>query len=285
MQREKLLPLLSLLLRPLVRFCLRHGLHIQDLHEAAKGVFVAEAREHLTTRGDDPNISRVSAATGMHRRDVMRIANDGAVKSEPLGLISRVVGQWQYDKRYCQKSGKPRELSCGTTESEFHQLVAALSSDIHAGTVLRELERLGIVERKEGANGERVEQRVKLCSGVVVPSGDVLVSYKLLAKDSLNLYSAVEENIFQQANNKTSEADKSPNLHGTTEFDNIRSEALPKIREWLYSEGSKFHARARDYLSKYDLDIRATGKKSVGGGKVSLTTFSLCSDESRDLSS
>lgn len=254
-----LITVLTTLLRPAARFCLRHGLHIQDLLEAAKAVFLEVCAEELRAKGEKANTSRLSAATGIHRRDVMRITERGELKEQPQGLISRVLGQWQHDRRFTTSAGKPRQLSLSDDNNEFRKLILAVSQDLNPGTLLFELERLGAVERRGN--------RLILKAQAYVPRNDWKEGYRMLARDSSYLSNAVEQNVHEQA--------EEPNLHATTELDNIRLDEVPRIRQWLLEEGSKFHNRVRAYLSRFDLDLNPRGRNAQGGAKVVFSCFSF----------
>lgn len=268
MTRNELPDILFYLLRPIARFCLRHGLHVQDLVEAAKRALLYEAAAGLRestppAERERPNFSRLSAATGIHRRDVMRLAADQPPNIEPQSLVSRIIGQWQHDRRFTATKNRARALTFGQDGSEFQQLVEAVSKDLHAGTLLKELDRLGIVTFHD--------DRVALTNTAFSLRGNAKDAYRMLARDSMTLATAVDENLADRT--------ATPHLHATTEFDNIRIDALPAIRKWLLTEGSKFHDKVRRYLSAYDLDLNRptprAGAAPLGGGRVSLTTVSL----------
>ena len=271
MEKNLLTKTLKRLLAPAVRFCLRHALHVQDIEALVKEVLIEQASIELEGRGQKVNISRLSAATGLHRRDVMRLAGeDGEQKPaaprtvEGKGLISRVIGRWQFDKKFLTPTHRPRTLTVGGADSEFNELVRSVSNDLNAGTVLRELERVGAVERT--ARG------IKLITHVYQSKRDAVEGFRMLGEDLCDLTGSVEENIAGQSD--------VPNLHARTEFDNIYVDALPQIREWLLRRGTEFHAAAREYLASFDRDFAArsdAGRSS--GARVVIGTFSLTADE------
>ncbi|MBP9838433.1 MAG: hypothetical protein KBC84_06940, partial [Proteobacteria bacterium] len=229
MKRASLLLILKQLLRPAVRFSLRFGFHIQDILEAAKQAFLEEAALSLKNTGREANISQLSAITGLHRRDVMRIFRDGDTINEPQGLINRIIGQWLFDKRFNLSAGKARPLATTKENNEFAKLVNTVSNDLNPGTILNELLRLNIVEKKKN--------RLLLLSSTFDTKKEVNLSYHTLTRELDNLYLTVEENLYDST--------KIPNLHGTTEFDKINLENLPQIKKWFFEEGSKSHKKAR----------------------------------------
>ncbi|MCO6430852.1 MAG: hypothetical protein J5J00_08320 [Deltaproteobacteria bacterium] len=249
---------LRLVLRPIARFSLQRAINIQDLVESLKFVLISVAKEELEAGGEKPNVSKLSIMTGMHRRDVMRILASDEIPDRPAGLTSRIIGQWEQDSRFTTKAGVPRVLTVDGEDSEFAELVKLVSKDLHPGTILHELERLGVVEHVRG--GVRVKARYESARG------DPEKGYQILGADLADLINAADENVFGSA--------ETPNLHARTEYDNIFVDDLPKIREWLLKEGSAFHQKARNYLSRFDKDINPHIKKD-GGARVVLGTYSL----------
>lgn len=249
------------MLRPVVRLCLRRSVHLGDVVELLKEVFVETAKGELRTAGEIPSLSRLSVMTGVHRKDVTRI--ERAKNSAPGGdnLIARVMAQWQHDGRFLTKGGKPRALAAEGRESEFAALVRTVNGeDVSPYAVLHEMERLGAVERGE--------KDVRLVWRDFVAGADLKTGLEMLAADTVDLGAAVEENVFNGS-------DLQKNLHLKTEFDNVTSKAIPAIRAWFVQEGSLFHHRVRDFLARYDRDMNPSLKDELGGCRVVLGTFSL----------
>ncbi len=251
---------LTLLLRPVVTFCMKRGIQVQDLIESVKIVFVDLAAEELERGQHEISISKINLITGLHRRDVTRLYQFATTKEQDTGLVTRVIGQWQSDKRFRAKSGKgARLLSYEGAESEFALLIATVSKELNAYTVLFEMERIGAVEKSK--KGLKLITRAFL-----PPKGDLKESINLLAKDCEDLMSAVESNLNDDL--------KIKNLHLKTEYDNIPESCLPKIRSWVLKEGSAFHEKVRGFISTFDRDINP---EVVGCGprrRIAVGTFS-----------
>lgn len=256
---------LRLVLRPVVKFCLRWSLSIQDLNEACKAVFVQVVSEELEERGEKINISRIALTSGLHRRDVMRLLNPDDQSVQQGGLVMRVIGQWQMDKRFQDNRGKPRELTYEGERSDFHKLVSRISKDLNPGTFLFELERIGAISRK----GDKISLIVKSYN----PRGNPEAGFALLAADAEDLMCAVEENIYGNSEN--------PNLHAKTAYDNIRLSDLPKVEKWILKEASTFHEKVRKFIAQYDCDLNPKLRGSRGA-RVVLGTFSRVSKKELD---
>jgi len=260
---EKRIEVLSVILRPVVSYCLRHSISSSDVLEVLKATFVRLASEEIKHSGQKQTVSRLSVMTGIRRREVKRFIEKGQSVGSHSSLPKRILGRWEQDPRFVTKSKKPRVLSCKGPNSEFEQLVCSVSNDVGPVAILDELARLGLVECK-GNN-------VKLLSGVYSDEGDPEKGLAILARDIETFSQAAEENIFTPQDPK--------NLHICTSYDNIFKSDLKEIRQWLYKEGQLFHKRARDYLSKFDKDINPQpGKK--GGSRVSVVAFSFTAPDS-----
>ena len=79
------------MLRPLIRFCLKRSVGLQDWVEATKIVYLEVAVEEMTKAGQKVNMSRLSTYTGVHRRDVVRIHKEGETKEDSKRFASRVI--------------------------------------------------------------------------------------------------------------------------------------------------------------------------------------------------
>lgn len=254
--REVLSRCICHMLRPIVRFSLRHSIGFRELTELLKVATVDVAAENLKAQGEKVNASRLCVATGLHRGEINRIWS-GEVKEQNPAYSARVIGRWLADPQFLTKSRKPRVLSLDGDNSEFVQLVRTECTNVHPGTVLFDLERTGAVQRIAGG--------VKLVYRAYVPKGDPEEGFKMFSEDATHLLHSMEETILGGV--------KPPNLHIRTEYDNIAKDDLPAIRQWFYREGNLFHKKVRDFLSKFDLDLHPKKGKS-GGNKVFIASFS-----------
>lgn len=248
---------LRLLLRPIARFCSRHSFHIQDLVEAAKAAFLDVAHEELQEGEREVSVCKLSAFTGLHRRDVDRIFKHEEIRDSGQGLVNRVIGQWQQSKRFCAQNGKPRVLIVKEGKDEFKDLVESVTTEVTPGTILFELQRIGAVqETRDG---------LKLTARVYLPRGDMKQGFRMVQSDIDDLVRAVEGNLLGPAGEY--------NLHLKTSYDKIPVSSVPEIREWITREGSALHQKARNYLSQYDLDIHPELPSDVPVTRVALGTF------------
>lgn len=256
-QQTLLLSFLRAILRPVAKFCLKSGFKIQDVTECLKEVFIEGAKAQLDTQGERITDSRLSVMTGLHRKDIPRVTEGAGRYVEPRGLIARVLGQWQNDPKYLSTAKKPRVLTVGSDKSEFYKLVESVSKELNPSTVLFELERVKAVKREK--------RGLRLVVDAYTPKGDIEAALKILANDSSDLHSAIEQNLFT--------LQPIPNLHLRTEYDRIRPEAVPNIKHYLLKEGHAMHERFRKFISRYDQDINPDPKSEGPYVRVVVGTF------------
>jgi len=249
---------LRVILRPVVRYCLKNSMGVRELLDAARHVFVSLAVEELEKTEKKTTTSRISVITGL-QRPLIKACRKNPDPSPPSRFSTRVISQWRRDPRFLTKSKAPKVLSYEGDNNEFRKLVEAVSSDLHPRTLLFDLERLGVVEITK--NG------VKLKVRAYRPAGKPTEVYRMMARDVEELMRAVIENIEHEAQGKDP-----INFHAYTYFDNVSAEDLSHLRKWLAKQGTRFHQRVERYLAKYDLDV-TPHKDKRGGHRIAMGSF------------
>lgn len=137
----------QVLMVPVVRWLLRHGVHYSAFADVLKKVFVTVARQELVDSGPRVTDSSISVLSGVHRKDVRALGDAAPATSlRSVPLASQVFTRWLTDARYCTEPGRPAPLARAGTGSSFETLAREVSTDVHPRTVLDELLRLGLVE-------------------------------------------------------------------------------------------------------------------------------------------
>jgi hypothetical protein len=255
------------MLYPLIRFCLKRGVKLQEFLEISKELFIEAGKNELSESDVEQSTNRISIYTGVHRRDVERFKTGTPKKKTTADILTRVLGQWKNDKRFCLKLGKPKPLTFSGKEGEFADLVYSVSKELSPYTVLSELERLNFIEHKD--------EKLVLKANEYTPKKDLELSLNLVGQDIADLVSAVERNTFHEVD--------IPSLHLSTRYDNVCEEYLPLIKEWLMKEGERIHVRARNFLSKYDKDLNTKLENKKGGCRIVLGTFGHAEINKKDL--
>ena len=251
--------LIRLLVRPLVGYCLRQRVPIQDLFELLKEEYLRSAVEQLERKKERVTTSRLSLMTGIHRRDVTRLTESPELSEFQATVLVRVVALWQHDPRFQTTRHEPRVLTFGTVGSEFHELVAAVHREFNPATILSELEHTGVVTRT--ARGIRLELQS------YSPRGNPEQGFAILSRDIQDLISVVDRN--------TAGNESLSNLHVRTEYDRVRASAIPEIRRWLLQEGHNFHRKVREMVSKFDQDISPTSADPGPVVRVAVGSFGI----------
>ncbi len=140
---------------PVARFLLRNGIGFREFAELSRVAFVDVAGKDYGIRGRPTNVSRVSAMTGVGRKEVRRIRqlkaeymDDPRVDLSPL---SDVLQRWFTDPSYLDASGNPKTLPFRKGRKTFAKLVSECAGDLPAGAIRVELVRCGaIAEDKSG---------------------------------------------------------------------------------------------------------------------------------------
>ena len=260
-------PLLRRLLRPVVRLALRSGFSFREIAHLLKVEMLEECEGELTRGGERISASKISAVTGMNRNDIKAL-KEAPDERSPLSnrLVARVLNRWEQDKRFLDGRGRPRVLSVSGPNNDFQRLVSSISSHIASGAVLFELLRTGQV--KKTANG------IKLVNSVALASKDAFRGMDLLARNVESLCTGVFENL---------SLGEMKNLHIRTTYDNVYVSDLPRLRQWLIKEGTRFHKKMRAMLSKSDADLHPrSSKDDEAGATIAIGTFSLAQAPTKD---
>lgn len=251
------LTVLKSIFRPLMAFCLRRSIPVNEIMEALKQALVEEAVEELKRTASERNVSRISVMTGLNRRDVHRIYRLGRESTPQQSWGARLLGQWEHDQRFTDYSGNCRPLTYQGRDNEFQMLAASISRDLSPAAMLFELQRIGAVKMQ----GELVVPKKLAHDQHWAPEK----GFNLMLRDVDSLSRAVSENLLQPQ--------KLRNLHSRTTYDNLSRKHLPAIRRWFLKQGAIFHKRARDFLSKYDKDLNPNLTEECNATVV-FTTYS-----------
>ncbi len=154
-------------LSPLADLCVARGLPIQTVEEQLRLVFVNAAHLASENAGSAPNASRLSAATGLTRREVTRLLNQPMAEGmqRPSPAI-QVFARWLSDRRLRDGQQQPRVLPRQGATDSFEWLAQSVTRDVHPRTLLDELCRL------ELATQDTLTDTVSLKADAFVPRQD-----------------------------------------------------------------------------------------------------------------
>lgn len=246
------------ILHPLVRVLLRHGVGFDAFADLAKRVYVEVARADFQIPGKKQTTSRISVLTGLTRKEVQRLSDNGAsVDGEIEGRYNRaarVIAGWVRDANFCDAQGNPLPLPQEGSKPSFAALVREYSGDMPARAVLDELLRVGAVER----DGEGI----RLVTHVYVPHASPVDKLGILGTDVADLIATIDHNLTHSG------ADA--RFQRKVMYDNVPVELLDEIRARCARDGQRTIESLDKFLAPHDRDINpkvaGSGRARVGMG-------------------
>jgi hypothetical protein len=150
------------LLTPLAELAIARGLRHGDVDEVLRVAFIEAALAAHPEVAPQRAVSRVSTATGLHRREVTRL-----IQHKPLPLAkgspaTQVFTRWLSDPAWrVNGHAVPWLPRIGT--NSFETLAQSVTKDVHPRSLLEELCRLGLARVDEARDRvERLRDRVTL---------------------------------------------------------------------------------------------------------------------------
>jgi hypothetical protein len=137
---------------PIADLCLKSGNGAGDLVMAAKIACISAASENAKI-ANRLNHSRISAVTGLTRKEIRFLSGIAPVKSAKRAKPSsgqrttRVISGWKADPAFQNDQGEPAALSLRGADATFPALVRRYGGDVTPVSVLKELQRLGVVSK------------------------------------------------------------------------------------------------------------------------------------------
>jgi len=234
------------LLRPLIRILIRNGVSFREFAEVAKGTYVDVAEKDFSVPNKKITQTRISALTGLERRDVERIvqlkkALEEELEGSNLNRVVAILTGWHTDADYTGPYGVPIEVQLSDSSGvDFTEL-----SRRHAGdkaspkSLLEEMVRAGVaVETERGW--------FKVVSRYYIPQGSAPAGLEHLSRTLQDLVTTIEHNLLEADSNK-----KMFERHVYTE-EGIRPEDLPHFEEFAKEKAKLLLEEIDNWLSQLD---------------------------------
>ena len=162
---------LRAVLGPLARLAVARGITHATLDELLKQALVVAADNSHADLPPHRRVSRITTATGIHRREVSRLITElreGVAMAAPPARshASELFTHWRTNPAYCDRRGSPAELPRQGPMPSFETLAQAITRDVHPRSLLDELLRLGL------AALDAQRDSVRLLREAFVPQGD-----------------------------------------------------------------------------------------------------------------
>ncbi len=179
------------LLKPLVKILLRNGIAYGSFAELAKKTYVDVAFDEFAPEGKKQTVSRVSALTGLTRKETKRLHEmahgDSDASQQRYNRAIRVISGWLNDAEFRDKGGDPIALPVDGDTASFAALVKKYSGDMTTQSMLAVLSAACTVVR----DGDKV----RLVRHAYVPGKDPADKLHILGADSAELIATIDHNL------------------------------------------------------------------------------------------
>lgn len=194
--KKTILRAVAMMMKPVVRFLVNHGVTHAELSDVLKDVYVDTVIRHFDEAGR-VNRSRIAVMTGLTRKEVKRVIDRAIETGTERQIQSRpekVLAGWHNDPAFSGPYGVPLDLPYEAPDGErsFVQLVKTYGSDMSAKATLEELKRGGSVSENEGVVKAlaRHFHPAALSAELIARFGEV--AHKVLSTTTSNLEKEVE---------------------------------------------------------------------------------------------
>ena len=209
---------LERLLVPLARLAVARGVPHGVIDEILRTALVSSAHAAHAALPPHRRASRISAATGLHRREVNRLLEQKAApRSNALARspAAMVFAHWRADPAYRTRKGTPRALPRTGAAPSFESLAHAVTRDVHPRALLEELLRLklAVLDPKRDV--------VTLAQEAFVPRGDAPRMMNWLGANAGDHLQAAVNNVL---------ADEPPHFEQAIAADGLSAESLAQLR-------------------------------------------------------
>jgi hypothetical protein len=241
-QQPTLKRAIALILRPLFRLLLRHGVSFGAFEELAKRIYLDVAMEDFGLPGRKPSMSRASILSGLTRKEVQRLLalpiedfTDGADRYQ---RAARVLTGWVRDPDFLDAHGEPRLLDMDG-ERGFAGLVKRHSGDMPARAVLNELLHVGaVIALTDG--------RFKLIAHAYVPKASPSEKMNILGTDVGDLIATIDHNL--------EHGHDDPRFQRKVMYQSIPVAALPAFRKLSATQAQALLEKLDRWLAEHDTE-------------------------------
>ncbi len=267
MSIDTLLKALTVMLKPIVRLMLRGGVGYSEFSYVAKCVFVDVATLEYGLRSRPTNMSRVSAITGISRKQVGQLRREGPeprwtphMEANPLNTILHF---WHHDPEFSVAKGRPKPLP-DRGPGSFAQLVGRYGGDIPAGAIRATLIRAGSASEDEHA-------RLVARASYYFPTkfDDDFIRGVAFAFGNLGGTLVHNAQLRQEHPLDTAEQILKGRFERTVWSEHLSESDVPRFKAWVRDRAEVFVNETNQWLGEYEMpkDVWvAHSPRSVGLG-------------------
>jgi hypothetical protein len=242
------------LLAPLAELAIARGLHHADLDELLRAAFVDAALAAHPDVTPHRAVSRVSTATGLHRREVNRLLQREPVTEAKRTPATQVFTRWLSDPAWRRHASLPR----AGAGASFETLAHSVTKDVHPRSLLEELCRLGLARLDEAAD------RVELMRERFAPAGDEPRMLGFMASNVGDHLRAAVANVL---------ADKPRHLEQAVFADELSAESLQQLQPFVREQWQHLLRTLAPALQKAIDDDATAGRPQDQRVRVGLYAY------------
>ncbi|HEX6707316.1 MAG TPA: DUF6502 family protein [Albitalea sp.] len=177
---------------PLARLAVARGMQYAQFDELMRSAFVEAAREAHPDVPPHRAVSRVSAATGINRREVSRLIKAETPEAPKRAPATELFARWLTDPTLRHRGAPRPTLPRQGAAPSFESLAQSVTKDVHPRSLLEELCRLGLTKVDESSDS------VVLLRETFVPAGDDKRLFGFLGANVGDHLSAAVANVLGQ---------------------------------------------------------------------------------------
>ena len=262
-RHQLLLQALEAVLQPLARLCVDQGLAFDPVEEALKQAYVEAARQAKRAAGSSGtrDVSQVSMATGLSRREVARLSAQAAAapRSVPKpSAVNQLYLRWNTHKRLRAANGKPLPLPRSGRAPSFESLAQSITRHVHPRSLLDEMLRLGLARLSDDG------QTVHLVPGGYVPEKDQAQLFDYLGSNVGDHLAAATANVIGPGQRHFEQAIFADELSEST---------AKAVRELAVRQWQRVLAEVVPELERLVAEDQAAGRPTGHRARLGLFTF------------
>ena len=259
-EQQAVLDALNSVFAPMAELCIARGIRIQAVQDLLRGAFVQAARETQPEPSSTRLTSRISATTGLTRREVARLERkpDRTIEARP-SPITGLFTHWLSDPALRDADNKPLALPRQGPAPSFESLAHATTRDLHPRTLLDELCRLQLAAHDEDTD------TVRLLREAFVPQGDWDRMLAFLGDNVGDHFCAAVANVLQDGKQQMEQA---------IFADELSEESVARARELMTRQWRTLLSQVAPALEEMITADRESGRAQVFSLRIGLFTWS-----------
>jgi hypothetical protein len=259
-EQQAVLDALSSVFAPMAELCIARGIRIQAVQDLLRGAFVQAARETQPEPSSTRLTSRISATTGLTRREVARLERkpDRTIETRS-SPITALFTHWLSDPALRDADNKPLQLPRQGPAPSFESLAQSTTRDLHPRTLLDELCRLQLAAHDEATD------TVRLLREAFVPQGDWDRMLAFLGDNVGDHFRAAVANVLQDGKQQMEQA---------IFADELSEESVARARELMARQWRTLLSEVAPALENMITADRDSGRAQVYSLRIGLFTWS-----------